>query len=280
MIKKWIKTIIAAFYRFMCRTGVIKPSKVVLMDGGICSQILQYYVGVALYPDVRAEFDMEFWDDGGKDALGNVNRPFELLVVFPDLPLTICNRKKTSFYRRYLQTPKASSPPVYLNNYRIGCDLYGLHKIFNKESAVLPDGKLHLLREIQEKHSCGIHIRRGDLANNDNPYYGVFSEEYLVLAMDYVKRIDDEVMFYAFSDDPDWVKTIFLEKCGWPITVMEGNSGGEDLILLSNCKYIIASQGTAGRLAALISGDCLLVMKEGDPHNERYLKVHKNCVVL
>lgn len=280
MIKKWIKTIVSAFFRFLCWTGVIKPSKVVLMDGGICSQILQYYIGVALYPDYNAEYDLIFWENGGKDGLGNENRPFELLTVFPELPFVKCDRRKAMFYRRYMQTKTPSPPPIYVNNYRYGCDLNGLHDLFNKKSAVLPDYKIHFLKEMQEKHSCGIHFRRGDLANNDNPYYGVFSEEYLIRAMDYVKGIDDKVEFYAFSDDPDWVKTCFMKKCRYPITIIEGNSGSEDLIILANCKYIVASQGTAGRLAAIISGDSLLIMKEGDPHNKRFLMAYKNCVVL
>lgn len=266
----------------MTRIGLIKPSKVVLIDGGICSQILQYYQGVFHNPSYQPEFDMEFWDrnNNGIDGLGNENRPFELLTVFPLLPFVKCDKRKAAFYRRYLQTNSVTSPPVYENNYRFGCDLGGLHGIFNLESAVLPESKMYLLKEMLSEHSCGIHFRRGDLSNNNNPYYGVFSENYLLRAMDYVKSMDGEVEFYAFSDDLEWVKTVFVKKCGYPIVLMDGNSGCEDLILLANCKYIIASQGTAGRLAALINGNSLLIMEEGDPHNMRYLKAHKNCVVL
>ena len=283
IMKQIVKKIVAKVFRFMTRIGVFKPSKVILIDGGVCSQILQYYQGVVHNPDYQAEFDMFFWDKNhnGIDGLGNENRPFELLTIFPQLPFIRCDKKKAAFYRKYMQTNMLSLPPIYENNYRLyGCSLVDLHTIFNKEFAVLPDNKMHLIGEIQKNHSCGIHIRRGDLANNDNPYYGVFSEEYLIEAMDYVKRIDDEVKFYAFSDDLVWVKTVFMEKCGYPIRMMEGNSGGEDLILLANCMYIIASQGTAGRLAALIGGDGMLIMKEGDPHNAQYLEAHKNCVLL
>ena len=280
VMKRVVKEAVASTFRFMCKLGVVKPSKVVLMDGGICSQILQYYQGVVHNPTYKAEFDMEFWEGGGRDCLGNQNRPFELLTIFPELPFIKCSKRKASFYRRYLQTTYLVPPPIYENNYKFGCELNSLHDYFNIKAAVLPMNKTHILKQIQEEHSCGIHIRRGDLANNDNPYYGTFSEKYLMEAMNYVKRIDAEVKFYAFSDDHDWVKTVFAKECAHPLALMEGNSGGEDLLLLANCKYIIASQGTAGRLAALLNGDSLLIMKDGDPHNLRYLNVHKNCVIL
>lgn len=280
MMKRFIKRIVAFFFWFLCGIGLIKPSKVVLMDGGVCSQILQYYFGASLFPTYKAEYDMEFWDNGGRGLLGNQNRPFELLTIFPQLPFVKCNRRKAAFYRRYLQTTSMLPPPIYLNNYRCECDLVGLQDCFDIKTAVLPDNKQHVREQLLESHSCGLHIRRGDLANNDNPHYGVFSEDYLIEAMNYVKGIDPEVKFYAFSDDIEWVKTVFAKKCDCSISLMEGNTGSEDLILLANCKYIIASQGTAGRLAALLNGDSMLIMKKGDPHNLSYLKVHKNCVVL
>lgn len=125
----------------------------------------------------------------------------------------------------------------------MGCGLDGLHEVFNLEIAHMSEKQLVKINNIQERHSCGVHIHRGDLANNDNPYYGKFSEDYLLKAMDYLKKKGEEVCFYAFSDDLDWVKTVFSKKCNYSITLMEGNTGGEDLILLSNCRYIIASQG-------------------------------------
>lgn len=280
-VKVIVKRVVSTVFRLACKLGIVKPGKVVLIDGGICSQILQYYQGTSLSPDVQAEFDKSFWDSGGKDVLGNLNRPFEMLQIFPNLSFLEADRRKASFYRRYLQaTTEFDQPPVYVNNYRFGISLKGLHDVFNLDVAVVPIRIKELMNTIHEEHSCGVHIRRGDLSNNDNPYYGVFSEEYLLKAIDFVKNKDEEAKFYVFSDDLDWVKTCFVSKCSVPLSVVEGNTGGEDLILLANCKYIVASQGTAGRLAALINGESLLLMNDGDPHNKSYLEAHTNCLVL
>ncbi len=268
--------------RFFAKIGIFKASKVVFMDGGICSQILQYYQGITIAPSFMAEFDLSFWDEGvGKDVLGNKNRPFELLSVFPKLPFAKCDKRKAAFYRRWLQVLSGNvTPPCYVNNYRFGCSLRGLHAVFNLDSAVLPKSLVPVAQTINEEHSCGIHIRRGDLSTYDDPNYGRFSEDYILKAIDYVKNLDDDVRFYFFSDDMEWVRTYFVKKCIYPLTLVEGNMGGEDLILLANCRYIIASQGTAGRLAALINGESLLVMQDGDPHNKRYIEAHNNYVVL
>lgn len=272
----------AKVFRLLCRMRIVKPFKVVLMDGGICSQILQYYQGIVVAPSFQPKFDMTFWEKGGRDCLGNYNRPFELESIFPNILIEKCGKRKAAFYRRYLQSSslETSIPPVYINNYKFGCSLTCLHEVFNLRMSYLDENKRNKSNELIKSHSCGIHIRRGDLANNDNPYYGFFSEDYLLKAMKYVMGRDRNVSFYVFSDDMDYVKSSFINKCSWPVSLMEGNTGGEDLILLSSCRYIIASQGTAGRLAALINGSSLLIMKEGDPHNRRYLEAYNNCVVL
>ncbi len=280
--KALIKRFGASVVRFFTKIGIIKPSKVVLMDGGICSQILQYYQGVTIAPSFEAEFDLSFWDEGvGKDVLGNKNRPFELLSVFPKLPFTKCNKRKAIFYRRWLQVfSENATPPCYVNNYRFGCSLKGLHAIFNLDSAILPKSLVPVAQTINEEHSCGIHIRRGDLSTYDDPKYGRFSKEYILKAIDYVKKLDDDVSFFVFSDDMEWVRSNLAKKCDFSLNLVEGNMGGEDLILLANCRYIIASQGTAGRLAALINGKSLLVMQDGVPHNKGYMEVHSNFVIL
>ena len=59
----------AVLYRFICKIGWINPSKVVIMEGGICSQILWYYEGVRCCPSIEAEFDMSFYEDGWQHIL-------------------------------------------------------------------------------------------------------------------------------------------------------------------------------------------------------------------
>lgn len=213
--------------------------------------------------------------------MGNKNRPFELLELFPELEFKESSAKDASFYRRYLQVNSSDCvAPAYLNNYRFGIGLENFGKYFSLENARCSEKLASKLMMINCGMSCGVHIRRGDLANNDNPYYGHFSMEYIRNAVTYVKNADSSVRFYVFSDDVEWVLAhkgeMFLDNA----VVMEGNTGSEDLFLLANCSYIVASQGTAGRVAALINGQSMLIMQKGDPHNKSYLEAHENCVLL
>lgn len=101
-----IKKIVATSYRFLCKIGVCKPKCVCLIDGGICSQLIQYYTGKQIGGEYNVEFDLNFWEkeNGGRDGLGNENRPFEMLSLYPELEFHKCERRTAAFYRRYLQT--------------------------------------------------------------------------------------------------------------------------------------------------------------------------------
>lgn len=171
-------------------------------------------------------------------------------------------------------------PPVYVNNYKFGVSLLNFRKYFALDNADYSKEMGNWLAQIKQDISCGIHIRRGDLANNDNPHYGLFSMDYINNAIRYVMGKDERIRFFIFSDDVEWVRLHINEMCLNNYVIVEGNSGSEDLLLLANCNYIVASQGTAGRIAALINGESLLIMKDGDPHNARYLEVHPNCLLM
>lgn len=112
-MKRFESRLVVSLINFMCKIGLIKPSKVMLMDGGICSQVLQYYQGIATIPECQPEFDLSFWDRGGKDCLGNDNRSFELLDIFPNVSVKKCNKWNAILYRRYFQsTSDVSHTPV------------------------------------------------------------------------------------------------------------------------------------------------------------------------
>lgn len=280
----FIREGVAISYRFLCKIGVCRPKCVCMIDGGICSQLIQYYTGKQIGGEYDVEYDMHFWEkeDGGRDVLGNENRPFELLSLYPDIEFHRCEKRMANFYRRYLQTNNAVDcrPPVYINNYRFDVGLSDFRKYFTLDNAYYSKEMENWLVQIKRGTSCGIHIRRGDLANNDNPHYGLFSMNYINNAIRYVIEKNEIIRFFIFSDDVEWVRLHINEMCLSNYIIVEGNSGREDLLLLANCNYIVASQGTAGRIAALINGKSLLIMKEGDPHNARYLEAHPNCLLI
>lgn len=105
---------------------------------------------------------------------------------------------------------------------------------------------------------------------------------YINDAIRYVIGKNEIIRFFIFLGDVEWVRLYINEMClnNYRYIIVEGNSGREDLLLHANCSYIVDSQGTLGQIAALINGKSLLIMKEGDPHNARYLEAHPNCLLI
>ena len=136
-LKKSIKSCVAKVYVLLCKVGFCKPRFVCMIDGGICSQMLQYHFGMQIAKDKAVLYDLDFWDrTGGMDAMGNKNRPFELLELYPDLEFERCDSKLAKFYRRYLQVYDSKCvAPAYLNNYRFGVGLENFRDYFSLDKA-------------------------------------------------------------------------------------------------------------------------------------------------
>ena len=116
-----------------------------------------------------------------------------------------------------------------------------------------------LLDNILSSHSCGVHIRRGDLSKEHVVYGKPLSVEYFLKNIQLVLQIEPKSKFYFFSDDLEWVKkkvipsldSIEYEICN----VNSVEKGYLDLYLLSRCKIIIASQGSMGKFAKMLASD-------------------------
>lgn len=124
---------------------------------------------------------------------------------------------------------------------------------------------------------CAVHVRRGDLANMDDYFYGKVTMGYFSKAMDYIRSHYSDVKFFFFSDELDWVEQNLLGIVGdSPCELMRGNKAWEDLCLMAHCDCFISSQGSAGKKAAMMNGKGLLVIPN-DPHDlpwkERYQNV-------
>jgi hypothetical protein len=109
-----------------------------------------------------------------------------------------------------------------------------------------------------KKRYCGVHIRRGDLANVSLTHYPQVADGYFMRAIEYVQTNEKSDEFLLFSDDPQWVRENILPNVTSPCRIVEGNNGYEDLILLAQCSMIVASQGSFGRVAAIINPKCEL----------------------
>lgn len=125
-----------------------------------------------------------------------------------------------------------------------------IRKEFKFKRANLP-----LLSEIKGKSPVSLHIRRGDYINNKkvHDYYEHCSLTYYEKAIQIVKSKIKHPTFYLFSDDPGWVKKKFLRLRN--ATIISGNSGADDLYLMSKCKHHIIANSSFSWWGAWLNPD-------------------------
>ena len=78
---------------------------IVMIDGGICSQIHQWRIGAALRArGVDVEYDIQWFKTSGKDINGKFVRNFDLLRAFPNLEFRVASDAKNIFHTTKIQT--------------------------------------------------------------------------------------------------------------------------------------------------------------------------------
>ena len=100
--------------------------------------------------------------------------------------------------------------------------------------------------------SVGIHIRRTDYAMH--PHLGILPISYYHHAIDYFiqkNQKNTEFSFFVFSDDPTWVETNFTIPVSYQI--IKGNTGIEDLFLMSRCRNNIIANSSYSWWAAWLN---------------------------
>lgn len=85
----------------LCTLGIVRPKVIIMMDGGICSQMVQYLCG-RIYKDVPVDvcYDTRFFIENGKDMDGKFERKLEFQEMFPTLPFATISMRQSNFYRR------------------------------------------------------------------------------------------------------------------------------------------------------------------------------------
>jgi hypothetical protein len=134
-----------------------------------------------------------------------------------------------------------------------------ISEIIQQEFSVkqpLTGDNLRLGNLINSCDAVAVHFRRGDYVTNPvvYQYHGVCQMEYYHQAIRRIINQAPKAHFFAFSDEPDWVKQhIQLE---FPFTVVDINSSNnsyEDLRLISFCKHHIIANSTFSWWGAWLS---------------------------
>jgi hypothetical protein len=115
-----------------------------------------------------------------------------------------------------------------------------------------------LLRDISEKLSVSIHVRRGDYVKNPvtNEYHGFLGKAYYDKAIQYFESKIKSPVFFVFSDDIEWAENNL--KTEHPMVFVNHNGEKkdyEDLRLMWNCKYHIIANSSFSWWGAWLNND-------------------------
>lgn len=108
----------------------------------------------------------------------------------------------------------------------------------------IDDRNLMLATTLRTSESVSIHIRRGDYLNLPN--YCVCDEAFYVTAMDMIKKMVENPVFYIFSNDPEWCNA-FMEKQKVDYKIIDHNIGADsykDMFLMTQCHHNIIANST------------------------------------
>lgn len=288
-IKRWKRSL----YKKLVKYNVISPKVIVLMDGGICSQMFQYLIG-RIYEEkgYNVVFDLTFYEEWGSDMNNQFVRNFDLLKAFPNLKVKIASDLMISVYKQkcfnlgnntYGRVDDFSflqkKPPIYLGGYYYlptECWIPVFKSTFRITANILDEVNRQLCLNIASKTcSVAVHVRRGDLKVEIPAYGKPASLDYFQSAVSYMQEKVDRPYFYFFSDEPDWVcenlvpylKLVQNENCH-VVNINGSDKGYQDLFLIAHCTHQITSKGTLGKYGALLNDDVSKIVVLCDDETE------------
>lgn len=146
----------------------------------------------------------------------------------------IFNLKDGQYVEGYFQSEKyfSSIRNVLLETFIIKHDTSKYLKLIEKKIS-------------KSKATCSIHVRRGDFINTKNKnIHGNCTLDYYFSAISYIEKRIDDVSYFIFSDDIDWVKSnLKLEKTIY-IDNFKDRIPHEDIYLMSLCDHNIIANSS------------------------------------
>lgn len=306
-----VKGALLPMARMAVNMGLMRRMAVIRMDGGICSQMHFRMAGKILEQrGLHVVYDLSWFDHDGKDLDGRFERRFELTEVFPDVRLeTLGNGSserqiyislfyiRNDYYNDHSDPPAWTgiTAPAYIDGYfRDVEEMYGenFRSEFKPDFGILDESSLKLEKEIREGNRCGsscaVHVRRGDLSRFNKAYGAPAEEKYFI---DAIRRVEngnrEKIRYFIFSDEPDWCREHLLPYLGEREAIVcdanDSGHAGRDLLLLSECRHIITSQGSMGKYAALLREEGLqdgTVTFTAHPGNHLWAQRFKRGIIV
>ncbi len=138
-------------------------------------------------------------------------------------------------------------------NYRYFKDIEKNIRELYRFPEIKDERNLGYAEHIKNTNSVSIHIRRGDYISLGIP---VASKEFYCSAVDIISEKIMDPVFFVFSDDPGYAKSIFSGRDNY--VFVEGNVGTEsyrDMQLMSMCRHNITANSTFSFWGAFLNGN-------------------------
>ena len=178
------------------------------------------------------------------------------------------NQLNRLYLRPYYQRPKIVEPwdkfdlnytkiidSTYVQGYFASRDFFidQLDYVRQQLRFKLPpsDQNKALIAKIKSENAVAISFRLGDFLAK--PYHNVCSIQYYQRCIDYLMQRYENLKFYVFSDDLNWVRENFKSQGNWQYMDFNGADYMEDFRLLTNFKYHIIPNSTFSWWGALLS---------------------------
>jgi hypothetical protein len=249
---------------------------VVRLNGGLGNQMFQYSLGrnIAKQKGVPLKLDISGYKNGDLRQFGlshfaisseiaTDNEIFTLKgSTIPDKIKNIERFKwlfKPYNKRTYIEYKSMRfNPSIFNVGNEVYLDGYWQSEKYFKEIRPLlkrefnlkeePDKiNIGLAEKIMDVNSASIHVRRGDYILNPkaNLYHGVCPISYFNNAISFLLKTQQDLEFFIFSDDTQWVRDNLKIKL--PVHYMEHNGSTNDYLdmwLMSQCKHHIISNSS------------------------------------
>ncbi len=253
------------------------------IHGGLGNQMFQFAAAYSLARLRSAEVRV-YAPEATFPASEQIYRPFELNQVFGNAPFKMITQseynrmigqgssyfvkavnrvKGVSYFHEsdlrfdesLFDLPRNTVIEGYFQSYRYFDKRYhDLLQAFRFTKELSPESK-KVAEAIRSRNSCAIHFRRGDYISNPvtQRIHGTCGLPYYRDAVESFADVDD-LEFFLFSDEPDWVKENF--RIDRPFHVVSHNAGvdaWQDMALMQKCNHFIISNSSFSWWAAILS---------------------------
>jgi hypothetical protein len=138
-----------------------------------------------------------------------------------------------------------------------------------------------LLSDITNNNSVAIHVRRGDYIMPEYYYHVgyVCTPQYYKNAIEYISAHHQNLKFFIFSNDFEWVKFNFAFLANYTIvdTGKEKLSTYYDMLLMSRCKHNIIANSTFSWWGAFLNRNPANIIIAPTEFEGKYITIDEVC---